>query len=189
MSAALCAMIFSGVLYAALRGQLAAVSQAALAGGSDALQMILRLTGGFMLFGGAMRALEAAGVTRTLVRCLRRPLRWLFSDPLEEDALEAITENLAANMLGLSNAATPMGVRAAKVMNKAKSVLPSASLCLFLVINATSVQLIPSSVIALRQAAGSADPESVVLPSLIASSASTCVGILICKLCEKRGKP
>lgn len=186
MNAVLYAMIISGVLYAAIRGKLDAVSQAALNGGGDALRLILQMTGGFMLFGGAVHILEKAGVMAWLVRALRRPLRWLFPEDPGEEAMEAVTENLAANMLGVSNAATPMGVRAARAMNPAGEKSPSAALCLFLVINATSVQILPTSVLTLRQAAGSAQPERIVLPSLIASAVSTALGILLCKLLERR---
>ena len=186
MNAVLCMMLLSGVVYAGLHGNLEVVSQAALAGGTDALQLVLSLMGGFMFFGGVIRVLEASGVISALVKTLRRPLQWLFSGELEQEALEAVTENLAANMLGVSNAATPLGIRAAKAMSRKGGNAPSAALCLFLVINATSVQLLPASVLALRYAAGSADPGRVIFPSLIASAASTFLGIVLCKLMEKR---
>ena len=186
MNAVLSFMLLGGVLYAGLTGNMETVSQAALHGGTDAIQLVLQLMGGFMFFGGLIQVLEDAGVVRILVRALRKPLRWLFSAPLEEDALEAITENLAANMLGVSNAATPMGIRAAQAMNRKGDKVPSAALCLFLVINATSVQLLPTSVLSLRYAAGSAAPANIVLPSLVASSVSTALGILLCRQIEKR---
>ena len=188
MNAVLCCMLLGGVVYAGMSGKIETVSQAALAGGSDAIQLVLRLTGGFMLFGGMIHLLEESGVMGGLVRLLRRPLRWLFSDRLEEDAMEAITENLAANMLGVSNAATPMGIRAAKALNSERHSAPSAALCLFLVINATSVQLLPTSVLTLRYAAGSAMPEVIIWPSLIASAVSTALGVTLCKVIEKRRK-
>lgn len=188
MNAVLCCMLLGGALYGWLRGNMEALSQAALSGGADAIQLILSLTGGFMLFGGMIHILEDSGVMGGLVRLLRRPLRWLFSEPMEEEAMAAITENLAANMLGVSNAATPMGIRAAKALNPERHSAPSAALCLFLVINATSVQLLPTSVLTLRYAAGSAMPEVIVWPSLIASAVSTALGVTLCKVIEKRRK-
>lgn len=186
MNAVLCFMLLSGVVYAGLHGNMEAVAQAALAGGTDAIRLVLDLMGGFMFFGGVIRLLEDAGAVGGLVRLLRRPLQRLFSEPLEQEALEAVTENLAANMLGVSNAATPMGIRAAKALNRAQHSVPSAALCLFLVINATSVQLLPTTVLSMRYAAGSAIPESILWPSLAASGVSTGLGILLCKLIESR---
>ena len=186
MNAVLCFMLLGGVIYAGLHGNMEAVSQTALAGGTDALRLVLDLMGGFLFFGGVIRLLEDAGVVSALVRVLHKPLGWLFSEPLKQEAMEAITENLAANMLGVSNAATPMGIRAAKALNRAGQNTPTAALCLFLVINATSVQLVPTTVLSLRYAAGSAQPESILLPSLAASGVSTGLGILLCKLIESR---
>ena len=92
--------------------------------------------------------------------------------------------NLTANLLGLGNAATPMGIEAARRMGKGNGTASNA-LCLFLVINASSVQIFPASVIALRAAAGSADPARIVLPALIATGVSTIVGIASCKCAER----
>ena len=188
MNAAMLLMVVLGVGMALARGNLPAVSQAALQGGEAALNTVRGLVGGFLFFGGVMCILERAGAVRALVRLLRRPLRWLFGQDVREDALEAITLNLAANMLGLGNAATPMGLKAAKLLQRAGDINASASLCLLLVINATSVQIMPTTVIALRYAANSAAPEAIVWPSLIASAAATLTGILLCRLCEKMGK-
>ena len=142
-----------------------------------------------MLFGGVMKLLEEAGAVCALVRCLKRPLRWVFGSQAGEDALGATALNLSANMLGMGNAATPMGLRAARLLQPAGQIAASAPLCMLLVINATSVQLYPSSVIALRYAAGSAAPETIVLPTLVASTAATAVGMAVCWLCERKRRP
>ena len=188
MSAVLFVMIAAGTAFAACTGRLDAVSAAALAAGRDACETAFSLIGGFMLFGGLIGVLQRAGAVRFLVRCLRRPLRWLFGKGAAEEALEAVSLNLAANMLGLSNAATPMGMRAAKLLTKEGERQPSAALCLLLVINATSVQLLPASVIALRAAAGSSAPGVIVWPSLAASAVSTLVGVTLCRLIERKGR-
>lgn len=187
MSLALFLMIACGVGYAACAGRIEAVSQAVLEAGGDALETAMGLMGGFMLFGGLISILQQAGAVRALTRLLRRPLRWLFGEAVEQPAMEAIALNLSANMLGLGNAATPMGLRAARLLTRAGDTSPGAPLCMLLVVNATSVQLLPTSVIALRAAAGSARPDAIVLPSLIASAASTITGILLCKCLEKAG--
>ena len=117
---------------------------------------------------------------------MKRPLRWVFGSQAGEDALGATALNLSANMLGMGNAATPMGLRAARLLQPAGQIAASAPLCMLLVINATSVQLYPSSVIAMRYAAGSAAPETIVLPTLVASTSATAVGMAVCWLCERK---
>lgn len=153
MNAVFCIMIAAAFGYAAIGGNLDAVTHAAVQAGGDALQTVLGLLGGFMLFGGVMKLLEEAGAVRALVRWLKRPLRWVFGSQAGEDALGATALNLSANMLGMGNAATPMGLRAARLLQPAGQIAASAPLCMLLVINATSVQLYPSSVIAMRYAA------------------------------------
>lgn len=186
MNAVFCIMIAAAFGYAAIGGNLDAVAHAAVQAGGDALQTALGLLGGFMLFGGVMKLLEEAGTVRALVCWLKRPLRWVFGSQAGEDALGATALNLSANMLGMGNAATPMGLRAARLLQPAGQIAASAPLCMLLVINATSVQLYPSSVIAMRYAAGSAAPETIVLPTLVASTSATAVGMAVCWLCERK---
>ena len=185
MSTVLFFMILCGTVYAACTGSLDAVAEAALNAGRDALETSFTLMGGFIFFGGITGILEKAGAVTWLRRRLHRPLQWLFGPDISSEAMEAVTMNLSANMLGLGNAATPMGMRAARLMTPPGAQTPSAALCMLLVINATSVQLLPSSVIALRSAAGSARPDMIVWPSLAASTVSTLVGILLCRLMER----
>ena len=180
-------MILCGTLYAALTGWISAVSDAVLSAGREACETAVGLMGGFIFFGGVIAILEDAGAVRLLVKALRRPLRWLFGQETSEQAMEAIAMNLSANMLGLGNAATPMGMRAAALLNENRGQTPSAALCMLLVVNATSVQLLPGSVIALRAAAGSARPDVIVWPSLAASAVSTAVGVALCRLMERKG--
>ena len=187
MGVAVFLMIVCGFCYALFQGNTGSLSRQVMQAGQQALETGLGLAGSFMFFGGVIRILEKAGAQRALTQLLRRPLRWLFGPEASQEAMEAVSVNLAANMLGMGNMATPMGMRAAKLLNTAGQSVPSAALCMLLVINATSVQLMPASVIALRYAAGSASPGAIVLPSLAASSASTVLGILLCKAFEKRG--
>lgn len=189
MSAALLVMITVGCVCSMLNGSVGATAQAAMQAAGDAVSTVLAMISGFMFFSGLIRILERAGVVRFLVRMLNRPLRWLFGNSVSLEAMQAIAMNLSANMLGVGNAATPMGLKAARLLNPEGMEKANAALCLLLVVNATSVQLFPASVIALRAAAGSAAPEAIVWPMLAASGASTAVGIALCKICERgRGK-
>lgn len=98
--------------------------------------------------------------------------------------------NLSANMLGLGNAATPMGVKAMGLLSLENGNLETASraMCMFLVLNASSVQLFPGTVMTLRMVMGSSNPGAVILPTLIATAASAASGILCCLLLQGRGK-
>ena len=95
--------------------------------------------------------------------------------------------NLTANMLGLGNAATPLGLEAMRELEACSPIKKSATnaMCMLLVINASSIQLVPTSLIALRQSAGSANPAEIVLPALLATTVSTAVGILAAKLMQR----
>lgn len=181
--------IFGGLmgislLWGLVRGTGGEVMAAALAAAGDAVQSVLALAGGLAFFCGWMNVLRRAGVLERLSRMLRPILIFLMGKELPGEAVPYAAMNLAANMLGLGNAATPMGIEAAKRMATGETA--SNALCLFLVINSSSVQLLPSSVIALRTAAGSRDPGAVVVPALLATGISTLAGIAACRLAEKK---
>lgn len=151
---------------------------------SEAVQTAIALTGAYAFFCGMLNIVRKAGAAEGLGKMISPALKRLFGDGLPPDALEPVTMNLTANLLGLGNAATPMGIEAARRM--ASGERANNALCLFLVINSSSVQLLPSSVIALRAAAGSRDPGAVALPALLATGVSTLAGILACRIAEKR---
>lgn len=176
-------LIGLSVLYGLIRGQGAQVATAMLAAAGDAVETALTLSGSFALFCGLMEIARQAGAVDTLARMLSPLLQRLLGPELPMDALGDVTLNLAGNLLGLGNAATPAGLRAARRMGGGEQ--PGNALCLFLVMNAAAVQLLPTTVIALRAAAGSAAPGAVMLPGLIASGIAALTGITSCKLWEK----
>ena len=181
--------VFGGMMVISLVGGMISGSGEAtvfsmLNAASEAVQTAIALTGAYAFFCGLLNIVRKAGVAEGLGKALFPALKRLFGDGLPADALEPVTMNLTANLLGLGNAATPIGIEAARRMGKGNGTASNA-LCLFLVINASSVQLFPTSVIALRAAAGSADPTRIVLPTLIATSVSTAVGIVSCKCAER----
>ena len=170
----------SSLLYALLRGNGPQTAAAMISAAGEGVQTAIGLAGGFAFFCGLTAVLERAGTARALVRVFR-PLLGKLDIP--DAALPDAALNISANLLGMSNAAAPMGLRAAKLM--AENGAAGNGLCLFLVINASSVQLLPTSVIALRAAAGSASPGCVTAPTLLATLISTAVGILSCKVLER----
>ena len=170
----------SSLLYALLRGNGAQTAGAMIAAAGEGVQAAIGLAGGFAFFCGLIAVLERAGAARALVRVFR-PLLGRLGIP--DAALPDAALNISANLLGMSNAAAPMGLRAAKRM--ADNGIAGNGLCLFLVINASSVQLLPTSVISLRAAAGSVSPGCITAPTLLATLISTSVGILSCKALER----
>lgn len=171
-------LLGASVLWGLIRGEGDAVMSAALNAAGEGVQTALTLAGGFAFFCGLMNILRRAGAAEALARRLTPGIRRLMGAEVPGDAVPFIAMNLTANLLGLGNAATPMGVEAARRMAAGEEA--GDALCLFLVINASSVQLLPATVIALRAAAGSADPGAVALPTLLATGVSTLTGILAC---------
>ena len=194
MNGVFCALLLIGVVYAAATGQADAAQRALLLGGEEAVGLCLSLAGAYGFFGGVMGLLREGGVADALARALKRPLSRLFRfAPGEEAALSDICLNLSADMLGMGSASTPAGLRAMRTMAAVGQPREaSEAMLLFLVINTTSVPLLPTTMIALRAQAGARNPADIVLPTLLATAAATLCGVVLCKLCaareRKRGK-
>ena len=178
-------LLGASFLWGLIGGKGEAVTSAALAAAGEGVQTALTLAGGFAFFCGLMNLLRRSGAADALARRLTPAIRRLMGAEVPGDAVPFIAMNLTANLLGLGNAATPMGVEAARRMATGGEAASDA-LCLFLVINASSVQLLPSTVVSLRAAAGSAAPGAIVGPTILATGISTLVGILSCKLAERK---
>ena len=165
-------MVLCALVAGAVNGTLPAVGQAAMDAASQAVTLSIGLAGGYALWLGLMRVADAAG---------------LFPEARSAKSREAISMNLTANMLGLGNAATPLGLEAMRELEACSPMKKRATnaMCMLLVINASSIQLVPTSLIALRQSAGSANPAEIVLPALLATTVSTAGGILAAKLRQR----
>lgn len=143
------------------------------------------------LFCGVMRVLEEAGVIRRLSRLLRRPLAFFFPETAANgDGMEELAANVAANLLGVGNAATPMALRALEKMQKhnpAKDVATGDMITLT-VLNTCSLAIVPSTILALRQKAGATHPFSVVVPIWICSFTCAALGLLLTRALRARGR-
>lgn len=177
-------MLLAGTAYAAAAGRMPQAQAALLEAGGQAISLCVSLAGAYAFFGGLMGLLKASGADAALARALRRPVaRLLRPTPGEAAAMDDVCVNLAANMLGFSAAATPAGLSAMRRMAKAgRPGEASDAMIAFLVVNATSVQLLPASMIALRAQAGAARPADIVPAALAASAAATAAGVLACRL-------
>lgn len=187
MNAVFSLMLLAGAAYALASGRAGEAQAALLAGGSQAVELCLSLAGAYAFFGGLTGVMRASGAADWLAARLRRPLaRLLRPAPGEEAALGDAAVNLAANMLGLSGAATPAGLEAMRKLAAAgRPGEASDAMIAFLVVNTTSVQLLPASMIALRAQAGAARPADIVPAALLATAVSTVCGVLACRLLSR----
>ena len=166
-----------------------AVTASVFSGADKATQMVISLMGMMCLWTGLLEVAEHAGITKKIERLLSPITRILFpSLPDGSEAKSAIVMSMTANLLGLSNAATPLGLAA---MNKleARSLTPGVAtddMCMFVVINTASITLIPTTLLTLRTAAGSAAPFEIMVPVWICSILSVASGIIAAKLLARR---
>ncbi len=170
----------TGALLITQGGETALASM--LAGAREAVTLCLELAGAYLLFCGLTGVAKRAGLMEAFSRALRRPVRWLFPDAGE--AAGPMTLALSANMLGLGNAATPLGLEAMRALDAktpARGVATPA-MWRFVAINASALQFVPTGVIALRMSFGSAEPGAVLVPALIADAAAMTIAILLCKI-------
>ncbi len=182
-------LLLSGIITGALTGHLEAVTAAIFDASKTAIMTIaLPLSGIMALWLGMMRLAEKSGLLEKLAWLLRPILVRLFPDvPEDHPAMGSMLMNIAANMLGLANAATPLGLRAMQdlqSLNRRPDTATNA-MCTFLAINTSSVQLIPATVIGILAAAGALHPSSIIGTTLVATSSSCIVGITAAKLLQR----
>lgn len=173
-------MLGLSVLFAAATGRTGAVGTAASEGAAAAVRLALEIGGSVMLWSAVMEVMDRSGVTRILGRLLRPVLRLLFPSCRQDRQLEeALSVNCSANLLGLGNAATPAGIRAARrLRDLAGSDAASDELCRLVVLNTASIQLLPTTAAALRASAGAAAPFDILPAVWLASIFSVTVGLL-----------
>ena len=176
------------LVVAAINGTAEAVTRGAVESASSAVQIAIGLVGIMTLWLGMMRIAEAAGLVALVGRALRPLLRWLFPEvPATHPAAGAIVMATAANMLGLNNAATPLGIKAMEELQALNPDKQSASnpMVTFMAITTSGVQLIPASMIGVLAAAGSANPTAIIAPTLIATFTGTVAAVITAKLLER----
>lgn len=176
-------MVALSVVFGAMTGNLGALGGAALEGARSAVELCVSLAGVMCLWTGVMEVMNRSGLSALLARAFRPLLRRLLPRGAEdEETLAAVSANLSANMLGLGNAATPLGIRAAQRMARGSGGAASDELCLFVVLNTASVQLLPTTVASVRAALGCADPFDILPAVWLTSAGALAVGVAAAKL-------
>ena len=191
-------MLIVGIIYGALTGNLNEVTNGAINASKEAVSLAVALLGVTAMWSGLMEIASGAGIIDWLTRKIRPILRFLFPRITDgHPALEAISVNMIANFFGLGAAATPAGLRAMEELEgleeerrKKGCGVPRGTanreMCTFLIVNISSLQLIPVNVIAYRGQYGSVNPTAIVGPAIAATAVSTLTGVVFCKVMDKR---
>lgn len=193
-------MIIIGILYGALQGNLADVTNAALESSKEAVSLCITMVGVMSFWVGLMEIATKAGVIQTATKALSPVIRFFFPHiPKGHRAHEHIATNFIANILGLGWAATPAGLKAMEALgeleeDRRNGKIPgivrqkgvaSNEMCTFLILNISSLQLIPINIIAYRSQYGSVNPTAIVGAGLVATAISTLAAMLFCRIKEK----
>ena len=181
-------MVIASLIFGAWNGQLDAVTEAAMSGANSAIELSLSMAGAICLWSGVMEVMRVCGIADALARGFRPLLRRLLpTASRDSQTLAAVSANVSANLLGLGNAATPLGIRAAQRMAAGCCGVASDELCLLVVLNTASIQLLPTTIAAVRAAAGCRTPFDI-LPAVWASSVlSVAAGLLTARLLSRLG--
>ena len=192
-------MIVIGIIFASFTGKMPDITNAALDSSKEAVALCITMMGVMAFWVGLMEIASKAGIIESASRKIRPLIRFLFPNlPAGHSAEEHITANIIANVLGLGWAATPAGLRAMEELSKLeedrragrmpgtvrKRGVASNEMCTFLILNISSLQLIPVNVIAYRSQYGSVNPAAVVGPGIAATAVSTLVAVVYCKVMD-----
>lgn len=194
-------MILTGIIYGLLTGNLKAVTEAAVASSKEGVNLCISMAGIVGMWTGLMKIAEGAGMVEKLSGKMKPVLRFLFPE-LDPDSRAGryISVNFLSNVLGLGWAATPAGLKAMENLAEAEeekriSGVPAvpvgtatAEMCTFLIINISSLQLVPVNIIAYRVQYGSADPAAVIGPAIAATAVSTGAAVLFCRIMNRAGR-
>ena len=183
MSGIWAGMVVVSLVCALVTGRGSEVASAAMEGASAGVELCLGMAGALCLWMGVMEVLRRAGAMGWLSRLLRPVLGRLYPDfARDSGVMDAISANVSANLLGLGNAATPLGLDAARRMSRRSPGVASDALCMLVVCNTASIQLIPTTVAAVRAGAGRTAPFAILPAVWLASALSVTVGILAARL-------
>lgn len=180
-------MIIFSLIAAFITDNMSELSSTLITSGNDAIELALKLSGVICLWGGLMSIAEKSGLTRIICKILKPVLKLLFPKLNDENAKNAIAMNITANLLGLGNAATPLGLEAMNRLKEHSLIKNTATdeMVRFVVLNTASLQLIPTTIALLRFEYGSKNPMEILLPSLITSFLSIIVGIALTFLLKR----
>ena len=180
-------MIAGGIFFAAFHGTMGQITESFISSSTEAVNLCIFMLGVIGVWNGMMEIAVKSGLMKKIAKTMYPFIHWLFPDiPPRHKANEYIAANMAANILGLGWAAAPAGLKAMRELQKLEEGGGRASdmMCAFLVLNISSLQLVPINMIAYRSQYGSVNPAAVVLPAICATMISTMAGIVFIKIME-----
>lgn len=183
-------LIVTSFICAALTGNMEAFGTALVESGASAVEFLISIGGMMAMWSGFMAIAEKSGLTDKISVLLSPLIKWLFDGAKnDEKCKNAISMNMVANFFGLSNAATPLGLKAMKLLAEKNNNnhIASRDMCMLAVINSASIQLIPTTLIAMRTAAGCTSPGAIILPIWIVSFITALFGIIMAKFFGRKG--
>ena len=182
-------MVVLSLLFGLLNGTLDAVAAAAMDGAQSAVELSISMAGVLCLWSGVMEVMNVCGLSDGLARAFRPLLRRLLPQASRDsETLAAVSANLSANFLGLGNAAPPLGIQAARRMARGCGGTASDELCLLVVLNTASIQLLPTTVASVRAAAGCETPFDILPAVWVSSILSVSAGLLMARLLAVIGR-
>ncbi|GAA0743953.1 nucleoside recognition domain-containing protein [Clostridium oceanicum] len=181
-------IIFIGICVGIFTGRADILSKSIMESANSTVDLMIKLLGVMCLWCGVMKIAQKSGLTDKLSKLLRPILKKVFKKAgRDEETLGAIIMNITANMMGLSNAATPFGIKAMENLQRLNDKKDTASddMAIFLVLNAACIQIFPTTIISIRAAVGSNNPAEIIVPAIITTGTAAVVGVLVCKLLQR----
>ena len=181
-------MLLLGVFFAVLTGRLSAFTEGLLSSCTEAVTFVISLAGIMAAWSGIMNVAKESGLIEKASAVVRPLMGFLFPREKNQDTLAMMLMSFTANLFGAGNSATVFSLKAMRLLDSENqgSRLASNEMCMFLAVNMSMLQLVPISMIQIRSEAGSADPGSIIIPSILAGLVSMVVSIGVCKVCERR---
>ncbi|MGI6727342.1 MAG: nucleoside recognition domain-containing protein [Anaerovoracaceae bacterium] len=183
-------MLIFGIIFAAGRGELGAFSDGLMVSCTDAVYFVIGLSGIMAVWSGLMNIAKESGLMDTFAKLTKPLMRFLFPKQKNEETITMMLMSFTANIFGAGNSATVFSIKAMSMLDQenGKSPVASNAMCMFMAVNMSMLQLVPITIIKIRSDAGSIDPESIIVPSIIVGLISMIASIAVCKMIERKGK-
>ncbi len=183
-------MLIAGIIFAASKGELASFSDGLMKSCTEAIYFVLGLAGIMAVWAGLMNIANKSGLLDIFAKLVKPFMKFLFPKEKNQDTLAMMIMSFTANIFGAGNSATVFSLKTMEMLDKENSRSPVASneMCMFIAVNMSMVQLVPITIIKIRSDAGSVDPGSIIIPSIIAGLISMAASIAVCKYYERKDR-
>ena len=184
------AMIITGIIFACINGQIPVFCDGLMQSCTDAVQFIISIAGVMALWTGLMNIADKSGLITLIAKKIRPLMRFIFPEEKNQKTIAMMVMSFIANIFGAGNSATVFSLKSMEMLDAENGRSPYASntMCMFIAVSTTMIQLVPVTVVKVRTDLGSQDPGSIIIPSIVAGLVSMAVTILIAKLFERKSK-